>query len=76
MSKDIRIRKGLDINLVGEAEKVTVDATRSNVFAIKPDDFHGIINKGQKLKPVSHFFTQNPMKKYYFLLLLVVSWLK
>ncbi len=45
MSKDIRIRKGLDIKLVGEAEKITVDATRSNVFAIKPDDFHGIIPK-------------------------------
>lgn len=45
MSKDIRIRKGLDIKLVGEAEKVTVNATRSNVFAIKPDDFHGIIPK-------------------------------
>ncbi|MBQ4822298.1 Na(+)-translocating NADH-quinone reductase subunit A [Aquimarina sp. MMG016] len=45
MSKDIRIRKGLDIKLVGEAEKNTVDATRSNVFAIKPDDFHGIVPK-------------------------------
>ncbi len=45
MSKDIRIRKGLDIKLVGEAEKITVDATRSNVYAIKPDDFHGIIPK-------------------------------
>ncbi len=45
MSKDIRIRKGLDINLVGEAEKVTANATRSNVFAIKPDDFHGIVPK-------------------------------
>ncbi len=45
MSKDIRIRKGLDIKLVGEAEKITVNATRSNVFAIKPDDFHGIIPK-------------------------------
>ncbi|MBP2834068.1 Na(+)-translocating NADH-quinone reductase subunit A [Aquimarina sp. U1-2] len=45
MSKDIRIRKGLDIKLVGIAEKTTVDATRSNVFAVKPDDFHGIIPK-------------------------------
>ncbi len=45
MSKDIRIRKGLDIKLVGEAEKVTVNATRSNVYAIRPDDFHGIIPK-------------------------------
>lgn len=45
MSKDIRIRKGLDIKLVGEAEKATTIATRSNVFAIKPDDFHGIVPK-------------------------------
>ncbi|WP_438422334.1 Na(+)-translocating NADH-quinone reductase subunit A [Aquimarina macrocephali] len=45
MSKDIRIRKGLDIKLVGEAEKVTVDAIRSNVYAIRPDDFHGIVPK-------------------------------
>ncbi|GAA4108538.1 Na(+)-translocating NADH-quinone reductase subunit A [Aquimarina addita] len=45
MSKDIRIRKGLDIKLVGEAEKVTVDAIKSNVYAIRPDDFHGIVPK-------------------------------
>ncbi len=45
MSKDIRIKKGLDIKLVGEAEKVTANATRSNVYAIKPDDFHGIVPK-------------------------------
>lgn len=45
MSKDIRIRKGLDIKLVGEAEKVTQNAIKSNVFAIKPDDFHGIVPK-------------------------------
>jgi len=45
MSKDIRIRKGLDIKLVGEAEKVTAQATKSNVYAIKPDDFHGIVPK-------------------------------
>ncbi|WP_103071703.1 Na(+)-translocating NADH-quinone reductase subunit A [Aquimarina sediminis] len=45
MSKDIRIRKGLDIKLVGKAEKVTANATKSNVYAIKPDDFHGIVPK-------------------------------
>ncbi|WP_299246620.1 Na(+)-translocating NADH-quinone reductase subunit A [uncultured Aquimarina sp.] len=45
MSKDIRIRKGLDIKLVGEAEKITAEATKSNVYAIKPDDFHGIVPK-------------------------------
>ncbi|WP_299255251.1 Na(+)-translocating NADH-quinone reductase subunit A [uncultured Aquimarina sp.] len=45
MSKDIRIRKGLDIKLVGEAEKITAEATKSNVYGIKPDDFHGIVPK-------------------------------
>jgi len=45
MSKDIRIKKGLDIKLLGEAEKITAEASRSNVYAIKPDDFHGIIPK-------------------------------
>jgi len=45
MSKDIRIRKGLDIKLVGEAEQVTTNITPSGTFAIKPEDFHGIIPK-------------------------------
>ena len=45
MSQDIRIKKGLDIKLVGEADKVTEQAVRSNIYAIKPDDFHGIIPK-------------------------------
>ncbi|UZO82566.1 Na(+)-translocating NADH-quinone reductase subunit A [Aquimarina sp. ERC-38] len=45
MSKDIRIRKGLDIKLVGAAEKTLSEATRSNIYAIRPDDFHGIIPK-------------------------------
>ncbi|WP_299051670.1 Na(+)-translocating NADH-quinone reductase subunit A [uncultured Polaribacter sp.] len=45
MSKDIRIKKGLDIKLVGEAEKTTTNVSMSSVYAIKPDDFHGIIPK-------------------------------
>ena len=45
MSKDIRIRKGLDIKLVGAAEKTLSEATRSNIYAIRPDDFHGIVPK-------------------------------
>jgi Na+-transporting NADH:ubiquinone oxidoreductase subunit A len=45
MSKDIRIRKGFDIKLVGEAEKQTVQAISSNVYAIQLSDFHGIIPK-------------------------------
>lgn len=45
MSKDIRIKKGLDIKLVGEAEKVTENAIVSNFYSIRPEDFHSIIPK-------------------------------
>jgi Na+-transporting NADH:ubiquinone oxidoreductase subunit A len=55
MSQDIRIKKGLDIKLKGEAEKVTKNAMSSNVFTLKPEDFHSIIPKlsikiGAKIK--------------------------
>lgn len=45
MSKTIRIRKGLDIRLVGEAEKVLVQSDPAKVIAIKPTDFHGLVPK-------------------------------
>ncbi|MCB0769956.1 MAG: Na(+)-translocating NADH-quinone reductase subunit A [Flavobacteriales bacterium] len=45
MSKSIRIRKGLDIRLKGEAEKVLVQADPAKVIAIKPTDFHGLVPK-------------------------------
>lgn len=45
MSRDIRIKKGLDINMVGAAELSTSKAVLSNVYAIKLDDFHGITPK-------------------------------
>ncbi|SDE05387.1 Na+-transporting NADH:ubiquinone oxidoreductase subunit A [Pricia antarctica] len=42
MSKDIKITKGLDINLVGAAEQNTSKAVLSNVYAINLNDFHGL----------------------------------
>ena len=45
MSKDIRIKKGLDIKLVGVAEKTTTNSSKSSVYAVKPEDFHGIVPK-------------------------------
>ena len=45
MSKDIRIKKGLDIKLVGVAEKNTTNSSQSSVYAVKPEDFHGITPK-------------------------------
>ena len=45
MSKDIRIKKGLDVKLVGEADKTTTTIPLSSVYAVKPDDFHKITPK-------------------------------
>jgi len=45
MSKDIRIKKGLNINLIGAAEQTTSKAVLSNVYAINLGDFHGITPK-------------------------------
>ena len=45
MSNDIRIKKGLDIKLVGEAALTKSDAIKSNFYSIKPEDFHGLTPK-------------------------------
>jgi len=45
MSKDIRIKKGLDIKLVGEATQLTTELPIGSVYAIKLSDFHGVIPK-------------------------------
>lgn len=45
MSIDIRIKKGLDIKLKGEAAQITTKAVASNVYSLLPVDFHGIIPK-------------------------------
>lgn len=55
MSKDIKIKKGLNIRLKGEAEKTLSNAPRSRTFAIRPADFHLItprmvIKEGAKLE--------------------------
>ena len=42
MSNDIHFKKGLDINLVGEANKVLVPAPKSKFYSVEPSDFHGI----------------------------------
>lgn len=45
MSNDIKIRKGLNLKLKGEAEKVVAEAPRPETFAIKPPDFHTVTPK-------------------------------
>jgi len=45
MSKDIKISKGLDIKLVGQAELATETAILSNFYTVRPEDFHLVIPK-------------------------------
>ena len=44
MSKTFKIRKGLDIKLLGEAEK-SIKEIPTKLCAIKPPDFHGVFPK-------------------------------
>jgi Na+-transporting NADH:ubiquinone oxidoreductase subunit A len=45
MSTDIRIKKGLDLRINGEATKEAVDAKRSQIYSILPSDFHKVTPK-------------------------------
>jgi Na+-transporting NADH:ubiquinone oxidoreductase subunit A len=44
MTKVVKITKGLDIPLMGEAEKIMKDLS-SNHYAVKPTDFNGVFPK-------------------------------
>ncbi|MDD3962778.1 MAG: NADH:ubiquinone reductase (Na(+)-transporting) subunit A, partial [Bacteroidales bacterium] len=44
MSRSIKLRKGLDIQLLGVAEK-TITPLESQQYAIKPTDFPGVYPK-------------------------------
>lgn len=45
MADVIKIKRGLDIPLEGEADKVIINAGKSDLYALVPDDFHGVIPK-------------------------------
>ncbi len=55
MSKTVKLKKGLDIKLVGEAEKVSSEFVLPKSITIFPSDFHGLMPKmvvktGDKIK--------------------------
>ena len=61
MSKEIRLKKGLTINLVGEADKVYASVKPTEKYVVKPTDFHGLTPKlnvkaGDKVKAGSPLF--------------------
>jgi Na+-transporting NADH:ubiquinone oxidoreductase subunit A len=55
MSEVIKIKRGVDIKLVGEADKEFAPEIRVETVAIKPDDFHGarfklVVKEGEEVK--------------------------
>ena len=45
MSKEIRLKKGLNINLLGESDKVYSTVPNPQQYIIRPSDFHSLIPK-------------------------------
>lgn len=71
MSKDIRIKKGLNINLVGEAEQTTSKAVLSNIYALNLSDFHGVtpkmlVKEGAEIKAGEALFYNKNNEKMHF----------
>jgi Na+-transporting NADH:ubiquinone oxidoreductase subunit A len=70
MSNDIKIKKGLNIKLKGEADKTVEQAIISNFCTIRPEDFHSITPKlvakeGSKVKagePIFYSKTHEAIK--------------
>ena len=61
MSKEIRLKKGLNINLLGEADKVYASVKPTERYVVKPTDFHALTPKlavkvGEKVKAGTTLF--------------------
>lgn len=71
MADPIKIRKGLNINLEGEAEKVLEEAPVPETFAVKPPDFHDVRTKllakeGDEVKAGTPIFYDKDNEKVMF----------
>lgn len=71
MSKSLKIKRGVDIKLVGEAEKILTDAPLPDTVAIKPTDFEGIkpkvvVKAGDEVKAGSCLFYDKNNEKVQF----------
>ena len=61
MSKQIRLKKGLNIHLFGAADRVYASVKPTNKYVVKPSDFHSLIPKlsvkvGDKVKAGTPLF--------------------
>ena len=77
MSKNIIIKKGLNIRLDGKADKVYATTKPTQSYAIKPTDFHNLtpklaVKESESVLAGDCIFFDNIMKVLKFVLLLVV----
>lgn len=61
MSKTVKLRKGLDIRLIGVANKIKSELVIPKTISIKPSDFHGmtpkmVVKEGESVKAGSTIF--------------------
>lgn len=68
MSKQIKIRKGLNIRMKGNADKVLIPEERPDRFAVKPVDFPGLVPKmcvkpGEEVKAGTTLFFDKKNEK-------------
>ncbi len=71
MSKPIKIKKGLNIPLKGEAEKILDSAPRSVKYSVCPTDFHSLtpkmlVKEGEKVKAGAPLFFDKYNEKIIF----------
>ena len=71
MSKEITLKKGLDINLLGTADKVYASVQPTNKYTVQPTDFHAITPKlvvkiGDKVKAGSPLYFDKYNEKIIF----------
>ena len=68
MSIDIKIRRGFNLNLNGEANKILSESERSKTYALRPEDFFCLkpkllVKEGDKVKKGTPLFfsKKNPI---------------
>lgn len=72
MSKTVKLKRGLDIKLVGKAEKKITDCPQPDTFAIRPSDFLGLkrakslVNEGDIVKAGTPLFYDKKNEKIKF----------
>ena len=71
MSVDIKIRKGFNLNLNGEANKILSESELSNTYALKPTDFFFLkpkllVREGDKVKKGTPLFFSKDNPRIHF----------